>query len=123
MGRRVERKSAHREALETMPMIPHGDTKLLQILDVALTGVAQRSGDVAGLPSWLHAVLRGVFAIHQLDAARLRAGLAELARTDPERAAAVRERARRSVERLTADFPGRPRHRPAGFAIELGFAS
>ncbi len=50
----------------------------------------------------------GVFAIHQLDAARLQQGLEELTATDPERAGAVRERARRSVERLAEDFPGDP---------------
>jgi Fe-S-cluster containining protein len=50
----------------------------------------------------------GVFAINQLDAARLRRGLAELAVRDPERAAAVRLRARDSVSRLSHDFPGDP---------------
>jgi Fe-S-cluster containining protein len=89
-------------------MIPSGDTKLLRILDVALTGVAERSGDWLVCRPGCTQCCVGVFAIHQLDAARLRAGLAELARTDPERAAAVRERARRSVERLAADFPGDP---------------
>jgi len=50
----------------------------------------------------------GVFAINQLDAARLRRGLVELAARDPERAAAVRQRARDSVARLSRDFPGDP---------------
>ena len=50
----------------------------------------------------------GVFAIHQLDAARLQQGLQELTVSDPERARAVRERARRSVERLADGFPGDP---------------
>jgi Fe-S-cluster containining protein len=89
-------------------MVPHGDAKLLQILDVALTDVARRSGEWLVCHPGCTQCCVGVFAIHQLDAARLRAGMAELARTDPERAAAVRDRARRSVERLTPDFPGDP---------------
>ena len=89
-------------------MIPSGDQKLLQILDVALTDVARRSGEWLVCRPGCTQCCVGVFPIHQLDAARLRAGLVELAHRDPERAAAVRERARRSVERLTADFPGDP---------------
>jgi len=50
----------------------------------------------------------GVFAIHQLDAARLQQGLQQLSASDPERARSVRERARKSVERLVEDFPGDP---------------
>jgi Fe-S-cluster containining protein len=48
----------------------------------------------------------GVFAINQLDAVRLQQGLAQLEKTDPQRAARIRERARASVERLAAEFPG-----------------
>jgi Fe-S-cluster containining protein len=49
-----------------------------------------------------------VFAINQLDAARLQQGLAELAKSDPNRAQAVRQRARDAVARLSPDFPGDP---------------
>ncbi len=48
----------------------------------------------------------GVFAINQLDAARLQRGLRELEAEAPERAAAVRERARDAVSRLSRNFPG-----------------
>jgi len=48
----------------------------------------------------------GVFAINQLDAARLQQGLARLENTDPERAGRIRLRARASFERLAAEFPG-----------------
>jgi Fe-S-cluster containining protein len=44
----------------------------------------------------------GEFSITQLDAARLRRGLAELETRDPRRAARVRERAREGVARLAA---------------------
>jgi Fe-S-cluster containining protein len=47
----------------------------------------------------------GPFPITQLDARRLRQGLAELGRRDPVRAASVRRRSRESVARL-ADYPG-----------------
>ena len=89
-------------------MLPAGDAQLVQILDAALADTARRSG------SWL--VCRpgctqccvGVFPIHQLDAARLQQGLKELIGSEPERAQSIRERARKSVERLAAGFPGDP---------------
>jgi Fe-S-cluster containining protein len=48
----------------------------------------------------------GVFAINQVDAIRLRKGLADLEQQDPERAARVRERVKASVARLSPEFPG-----------------
>jgi Fe-S-cluster containining protein len=50
----------------------------------------------------------GAFAINQLDAARLRRGLADLHKTDPARAARVRQRAHQAVQRLAPEFPGNP---------------
>jgi Fe-S-cluster containining protein len=50
----------------------------------------------------------GVFSINQLDAARLRQGLADLQKADPDRAARLRQRARESVARLSPTFPGDP---------------
>jgi Fe-S-cluster containining protein len=44
-----------------------------------------------------------------LDAWRLRKGLAELHRVEPERARRIQSRARASVERLAASFPGDPK--------------
>jgi Fe-S-cluster containining protein len=49
----------------------------------------------------------GAFPITQLDAARLRAGLAELERHDRARAQRVRRRASQALARLP-DFPGDP---------------
>ena len=48
----------------------------------------------------------GVFAINQLDAARLQRGLVDLKRRAPERAARVRQRARAAMARLSPEFPG-----------------
>ena len=69
---------------------------------------ARRSGEWLVCRAGCTQCCVGVFAIHQLDVARLQAGMAALDRTDPERAAAVRERARNSIERLAPDFPGDP---------------
>ena len=88
--------------------LPSRDRKLIQIVDAALADVTRRSGD------WLVCRLGctqcciGVFSINQLDALRLRRGLAELEQHAPERAARVRQRARESVARLSPEFPGDP---------------
>jgi Fe-S-cluster containining protein len=47
-----------------------------------------------------------VFAVNQLDAARLRQGLADLEAIDSGRAAAIRNRARIAIQRMAAQFPG-----------------
>ena len=93
---------------ENGPMLPTGERRLVQILDTALADTARRSGDWLVCAPGCTQCCVGVFAIHQLDAARLQQGLRELASTDPERAQSVRERARRSVERLAEGFPGDP---------------
>jgi len=90
-------------------MAPSRDAELVQIVDAASADAARRAG------SWLKCApgctqcCIGVFAISQLDAARLRAGLDALNQTDSIRAASVRERALESVSRLASAFPGDPR--------------
>ncbi len=87
-------------------MLPAGDSQLVQIVDAAVADAARRAG------SWLKCApgctqcCIGVFPISQLDAARLREGLAALDVSDPGRAAGVRERAKTSTARLTVGFPG-----------------
>jgi Fe-S-cluster containining protein len=84
------------------------DQALIQIVDSALAEATRRSG------SWL--VCRpgctqcciGAFPINQLDALRLRRGLAKLKLRAPQRAESIRERARDAVARLSRDFPGDP---------------
>lgn len=85
-----------------------GDQKLIQIVDAALADTKRRSGDWLACRMGCTACCVGVFAINQLDVARLRRGLGELARRDPARAEAVRSRAREAVARLSAKFPGDP---------------
>jgi Fe-S-cluster containining protein len=89
-------------------MLPTDDKQLVQILDAALADTARRSGDWLVCKPGCTQCCVGVFAIHQLDAARLRQGLKDVIDSEPERGQSIRERARRSVERLTEGFPGDP---------------
>jgi len=82
------------------------DLELVQIVDAALEDSVRRSGSwLACRPGCTQCCI-GVFAISQLDALRLREGLAELERRDPGRAQRVRQRSQAAVRRLEADFPG-----------------
>jgi Fe-S-cluster containining protein len=84
------------------------DQNLIQIVDSALADAGRRSREwlVCG-PGCTQCCI-GAFPINQLDALRLRRGLADLELHEPERAEEVRRRARESVARLSADFPGDP---------------
>lgn len=90
------------------PLRVSGDQKLIQIVDSALADVTRRSGHwLACRPGCTQCCI-GAFSINQLDAFRLRRGLADLEKQAPERAARVRQRARESVARLSTEFPGDP---------------
>jgi len=91
------------------PHLPKGDQKLVQILDAALADATRRSGQWLVCRPGCTQCCMGLFAISQLDAARLQHGLAELSRHDPSRAQAVRRRAQEAVSRLGSSFPGDPR--------------
>lgn len=84
------------------------DRELIQIVDSALAGAARRSGEWLVCRLGCNQCCIGVFAINQLDAQRLRLGLADLEVQAPERAQRVRARARAAVVRLSQDFPGDP---------------
>ena len=86
--------------------LPAGDRKLIQIVDAALADASRRAGEWLACRPGCTQCCVGVFAIHQLDALRLRQGLTDLETADPQRARRIRERARDSVERLSAEFPG-----------------
>ena len=89
-------------------MLPAGDHHLVQIVDAATADAARRSGDWLKCRPGCTQCCIGIFSITQLDATRLREGLAELALTNPVRAAAIRRRARQSIDRLQPGFPGDP---------------
>src|SRR6202035_1689183 len=82
------------------------DQALIQIVDAALADAARRSGEWLVCRPGCTQCCVGVFAINQLDAVRLQRGLAELEQTDAARAGRIRLRARASVARLAAEFPG-----------------
>jgi Fe-S-cluster containining protein len=86
--------------------LPARDAHLVQIVDAAVADAARRSGPWLKCAPGCTQCCIGVFPVSQLDAARLREGLAALHSTDPQRASAIRARARQSVTRLAPDFPG-----------------
>lgn len=88
--------------------LPAADQQLVQIVDAALAEAARKSGPWLVCRPGCTQCCIGPFPISQLDAARLRHGLAELEASDPARAANVRKRARDFIRRFSASFPGDP---------------
>ena len=84
------------------------DHKLIQIVDSGFADAARRSGDLLVCKKGCTQCCIGMFAISQLDAERLRRGIAQLERQDPAKAAAVRTRATEAWRRLAHGFPGDP---------------
>jgi len=75
------------------------DDCLIQIVDAGLAEATRRSGHWLLCKPGCAQCCLGEFEITALDAARLRRGLAEIEACDPDRAARVRERARRIIMR------------------------
>ncbi len=86
--------------------LPAADGALIQIVDAALADAAGRSGEWLVCRPGCTQCCVGVFVINQLDAVRLQQGLGDLEQTDAARAGRIRTRARDSVQRLAAEFPG-----------------
>jgi Fe-S-cluster containining protein len=84
------------------------DHALIQIVGAALADATSRSGKWLVCRPGCTQCCIGAFPINQLDALRLRRGLADLEVRDPQRASNVRSRAREAVARLSKDFPGDP---------------
>ena len=82
-----------------------GDRELVQIVDAALAEANRKAGAWVVCRPGCFECCMGPFPISQLDAARLRTGLADLAAADPARAARVRERAREAVGQMGDDEP------------------
>lgn len=89
-------------------VFPSRDHELVQIVDAALADATRRSGHWLVCQKGCTQCCIGAFAINQLGAARLRHGLAQLEAHDSQRAARIHERARQSVARIIAGFPGNP---------------
>ena len=88
-----------------MPPLPN-DTDLVQIVDAALTDAARRAGNWLVCRPGCTQCCYGAFAINQLDGQRLRTGMDAMRASDPARAAAVEDRARRWIEEFGGEFPG-----------------
>jgi Fe-S-cluster containining protein len=84
------------------------DQQLIQIVDAALADAVRKSSKWLACKPGCSQCCHGVFAINQLDAIRLRTGLAQLKERDPDRAARIRKRALDTVARLSEDYPGDP---------------
>ena len=82
------------------------DRELVQIVDAAMDEAVRKSDGWLACKPGCTACCVGPFPITALDALRLRQGLRTLESREPERAARVRERALKSVARLSAEFPG-----------------
>ena len=89
--------------------LPAADQQLVQIVDAALAEAARKSGPWLVCRPGCTQCCMDPFPISQLDAARLRQGMAELAKTDPSRARSVRRRAQDFVRRFSSTFPGDPK--------------
>jgi Fe-S-cluster containining protein len=84
------------------------DSGLIQIVDAAVAEASRKAGRwLACRPGCTQCCI-GPFPISQLDALRLRRGLEDLEADDAVRAARIRQRARRTIERMAAGFPGDP---------------
>jgi len=77
-------------------------------VNTALVSAAQTSGQWLACKPGCSQCCHGVFAINQLDAIRLRKGLADLDTQDPERTGRIRRRALDAIARLSEDYPGDP---------------
>jgi Fe-S-cluster containining protein len=91
--------------LEPCESIDSGDRAFLQVVDAALAEAARRSGPWLVCRAGCTECCLGPFPITQLDARRLRLGLAELEAHDPGRAASVRERVRQAAGQMGDDDP------------------
>ena len=90
----------------SMRRLPAADGALIQIVDAALADATRRSGEWLVCRPGCTQCCVGVFAINQLDAVRLQQGLSDLEKADPQKARRIRARARDSIRRLSAEFPG-----------------
>jgi Fe-S-cluster containining protein len=83
-----------------------GDRLLLDAVDAAFAESARRAGPACACRVGCTECCQGPFPVNALDAWRLREGLRVLEEKDPERAEAVRRRARAAVQEMAEAFPG-----------------
>lgn len=86
--------------------LPSADRDLVQIVSASLERAAEQAGERLACRPGCTQCCYGAFAINQLDAARLRAGMEALHAADPVAAEAIEERARAWIVEYGAEFPG-----------------
>ena len=86
--------------------LPAKDGELIQIVDAALADAARRAGEWLVCRLGCTQCCYGAFAINELDALRLRAGMAELREAAPPLAAEIDRRTRAWIAEHGPDFPG-----------------
>ena len=92
----------------SLVQIETGDRRLLDGISETLAEAARRSGEWLVCRPGCTQCCMGPFAITQLDALRLRAGLSALQAADPVRAAAVRACAAEYAVAMAPLYPGDP---------------
>ncbi|HWG22462.1 MAG TPA: YkgJ family cysteine cluster protein [Terracidiphilus sp.] len=90
-----------------MPL-PARDHELIQIMDASWSDAARRAGPHLACRIGCTQCCHGAFAIHALDAARLRAGMDVLRSTNRALAAEIECRAQAWIAEHAAAFPGNP---------------
>ncbi len=88
--------------------MPSRKPQLLVSIDIVMADAAKHSGRSLVCRKGCTPCCHGVFAIGADDVTRLRAGLAALQKSDPQRAKGVRERGQAFVKRTAREFPGDP---------------
>jgi Fe-S-cluster containining protein len=86
--------------------LPDGDRVLVQVMDGALADAARRAGEWLVCRPGCTQCCCGAFAISELDALRLGAGMDALRSAEPALAAEIERRARAWIAENGADFPG-----------------
>ncbi len=86
--------------------LPQGDRKLVQIVNAALTDASRRAGPWLVCRLGCTQCCHGAFAITELDALRLVAGMEVLHRDNPDLAAEIERRALTWIGTHGSDFPG-----------------
>ncbi len=89
--------------------LPEGDSELVQIVDAALADAARRAGPWLVCRLGCTQCCYGAFAISELDALRLAAGMDTLRSENPRLASEIERRATEWIGKHGSDFPGDPR--------------
>jgi Fe-S-cluster containining protein len=86
--------------------LPARDQELVQIVDASLAAAAQRAGEWLACRLGCTQCCYGAFAINELDALRLSAGMEALRKAEPALALEIERRARAWIAEFGAEFPG-----------------